>query len=155
MASQSANHCASLITEMAHQRSSPRQANTPWGTASGCRLPFATAFPPPFSAATSAPSSAYVIASSCERSMYCPSPVRSRWSSAASSEEAAKCIATQSVYATPVPVGGRSGQLVSPVMPAAACRISPNPRNCACGPYCPSIDIDIMTMSGLIALTAS
>ena len=87
--------------------------------------------------------------------MYCPSPVRSRWSSAASSDDAAKCIATQSVYATPVPVGGRSGQLVNPVMPAAACRISPNPRNCACGPSCPSIDIDIMITSGLIARTDS
>ena len=35
--------------------------------------------------------------SNCERSMYCPSPVRRRWSTAASSAEAATCVANQSV----------------------------------------------------------
>ena len=67
----------------------------------------------------------------------------------------ATCVAIQSVYATPVPTGWRSGQPVSAVTPAVAWSVKPKPRKPACGPVCPSIDIDAIIKSGLTARRSS
>ena len=50
--------------------------------------------------------------------MYCPSPVRSRWSRAASSAASWKRGATKSVNGPKGPIGGRSGYPVGSVIPA-------------------------------------
>ena len=56
-------------------------------------------------------------------SMYCPAPLRNRWSSAARIPAKAKVPEMVSASGAPARIGGPSGSPVMAISPAAACTI--------------------------------
>ncbi len=82
-----ARHSSSAPTAMLTQRSSgipgaigsPAQRKTPCGAMCGTRLPDRSGCFPFITWSNSPSATTTMLDSHCDMSMYCPSPVRSRW----------------------------------------------------------------------------
>src|SRR5438093_460738 len=100
-------HAASSSIATAIQRSSPAARKMPWGAMCGSRLPSRGGATPFIVHETMASGRTVIEDSHCERSMYCPSPVRARWSRAARMATAPWRPPVGSPYEMPTCIGGQ------------------------------------------------